>query len=91
MDTARRPDLTKAELKSLQARVEGLDRYRNPETDAFITLTQEELRDWGTGRSVSVEDAQARDTKIRELGDRLWLQPAMGDQQSAESTSGEVR
>lgn len=91
MDTARRPDLTTAELKALRARVDGLDRYRNAETDAFITLTQEELRDWGTGRSVSVEDAKARDAKIRELGDRLWLQPAMEDQHSAEWTSGDIR
>jgi hypothetical protein len=50
------------------------------ETDAFITLTQEEIRDWGTGRSVSAEEAQARDAKIRELGDRLWLRPTREDE-----------
>jgi hypothetical protein len=81
LDTARRPDLSEAEFQALRRRVESLNRYRNPETDSFITLTQEELRDWGTGRPVSAEEAQVRDAKIRQLGDRLWLRPTAEDGQ----------
>lgn len=67
--------LTKPEFDRLRRLVVRLNRFRNPETDEFVTLVQREVLDWMDGRSP--EESIARAHRINDLAACLW--PARKD------------
>ena len=72
VDVARRGASSEDELRRVRAEIIALERFRTPETAAFLDLAKAELIDWADGTDVPKPVADERERRVIELIHLLW-------------------